>query len=97
MLMASYIYILTNKPNGTLYIGVTSDIVRRVYEHRIKAVKGFAEKYNLTQLVYFERYEHIEDAIHREKCMKEWKREWKVRRIEEMNPEWKDLYEAIVA
>ncbi len=93
--MPSYVYILTNKHDGTLYIGVTSDLVRRVYEYKIKAVKGFTERYNLTHLIYYEVHERIEDAIHRERCMKEWKREWKVKRIEEVNPQWKDLYEEI--
>jgi putative endonuclease len=93
--MTAYIYVLTNKPGGTLYIGVTSDLIKRVYEHKAKIVKGFTKKYNLTRLVYYEPFERIEDAIHREKCMKEWKREWKVRCILEMNPEWNDLYESI--
>lgn len=90
--MPYYVYILTNKPNGTLYIGVTNDIARRVYEHKTKAVKGFSQKYNLDKVVYIEEYPTAEEAIHREKCMKEWKRVWKIQKIVEMNPEWRDLY-----
>lgn len=91
--MPYYVYIITNKPNGTLYIGVTNDIARRIYEHKVKVVKGFPAKYNLDKLVYLEEYESSSEAIYREKCMKEWKRDWKVKRIVEMNPVWRDLYE----
>lgn len=90
-----YIYILTNKPNGILYIGVTNNLVRRIYEHKQKLVKGFTKKYDLDKLIYYEAYDSIEGAIHREKCMKDWKRAWKVKRILQMNPEWKDLYDDI--
>ena len=95
--MPSYVYIMTNRPNGTLYIGVTSDLVKRVYEHKTKLLKGFTEKYNLDKLVYYEVFEDIDQAIYREKCMKEWKREWKIKRIEEMNRDWIDLYDEVVA
>ncbi|NBX02665.1 MAG: GIY-YIG nuclease family protein [Alphaproteobacteria bacterium] len=93
--MAAYVYILTNKPNGILYIGVTNDLARRVYEHKQKLVKGFTQKYGLDTLVYYEPYESITEAIAREKTMKEWKRAWKVRRIVESNPDWHDLYEQL--
>ncbi len=93
--MPAYVYILTNKPNGILYIGVTNDLARRVYEHKQKLVKGFTQKYGLDTLVYYEPYESITEAIAREKAMKEWKRAWKVRRVLESNPEWKDLYEQL--
>ena len=93
--MAYYVYILASRKDGVIYIGVTNDIVRRVYEHRIKAVPGFTSKYNITQLVWFEVYDDATNAITREKELKKWKRAWKVRLIEEKNPEWKDLYESI--
>jgi putative endonuclease len=93
---AGYVYILTNKPNGILYVGVTNDIIRRVHEHKTKAVSGFTEKYGLDTLVYYEAHDSMESAIHREKCIKEWKRAWKVKRILENNPDWRDLYSEIV-
>ena len=86
-----YLYILTNKKNGPLYIGVTNDLERRVFEHKNKLIEGFTKKYDLTQLVYFESYQYINDAIKREKNMKKWKRQWKINLIEEENSEWKDL------
>lgn len=94
--MAFYIYILTNRPNVTLYVGVTNDLIRRVYEHKEKLADGFTKKYGIDRLVYFEILEDPESAIHREKCMKEWKRAWKVKHILQTNPEWRDLYEEIV-
>lgn len=90
-----YVYMLASKPNGTLYIGVTSDLIKRVYEHKEKRVDGFTKKYNVNQLVYYEVFDSIEEAIHREKCMKEWRRAWKIKRIVENNPNWEDLYETI--
>lgn len=87
-----YIYIVASKKNGTLYIGVTNDVMRRAYEHREKAIEGFTKEYNVTRLVYLEEYDNIEEAIRREKRMKEWNRSWKIRLIEKMNPEWDDLY-----
>ena len=93
--MAYYVYILASRKDGAIHIGVTNDIVRRVYEHRIKAVPGFTSKYNITQLIWFEIYDDTTNAITREKELKKWKRAWKVRLIEEKNPEWKDLYESI--
>ena len=94
--MGGYVYILTNRPNGTLYVGVTSDLVRRVAEHREGAVKGFPKTYGLKRLVYFEVYDDIRTAIQREKNMKHWSRTWKVRLILQSNPQWNDLFEALL-
>ena len=91
-----YVYILASKKNGTLYIGVTNDLVKRVYEHKQNLVEGFTKKYNIHMLVYYEQTNDITSAITREKQMKAWKRQWKVELIEEKNPEWKDLYFSIV-
>ena len=88
-----YVYILTNKPNGVLYLGVTADLPERVDQHRSGAVPGFTKKYNCHLLVWFERFDDIQDARVVERQMKAWKREWKVDRIEELNPEWRDLFE----
>jgi len=93
--MPSYVYILANKKNGTVYTGVTSDLVKRVWEHKNKIFKGFTSKYAVDKLVYFEVYDDIVTAIEREKCIKRWDRAWKTRRIYETNPEWDDLYETI--
>jgi len=90
-----YVYIITNKPNGTLYIGVTSDLPKRIWEHKNKVIKGFSEKYNLDKLVWYECFDNIESAIIREKQMKEWQRDWKLKRINIINPTWDDLYEEI--
>ena len=86
-----YIYILTNHKNGTLYIGMSNDLERRVFEHKNKLIEGFTKKYGLNRLVYFEIYQYVNDAILREKRMKKWKRQWKIELIEEENPEWDDL------
>ena len=86
-----YIYILSNKKNGTLYIGVTNDLERRVFEHKNKPIKGFTKKYGLNKLVYFESHQFIDDAIKREKQLKNWNRQWKIALIEENNPNWNDL------
>ncbi len=91
-----YVYILASKPNWTLYIGVTNDLIRRVHEHKEGIIEGFTKKYRVHMLVYYGCGESIESAITREKQMKKWKREWKIRHILEMNPEWKDLYEGLV-
>lgn len=88
-----YVYILTNKPHGVLYIGVTDELAKRVEQHRARAVPGFTRKYNCERLVWFERFENIHDARVVERRMKAWKREWKVKRIEELNPQWRDLFE----
>lgn len=90
-----YVYIITNEKNGTLYIGVTNDIIRRIYEHKSKAIEGFSVKYDLNKLVYYEVYEDEENAIKREKTLKRWNINWKKDLIENFNPEWKDLYSDI--
>jgi len=90
--MQSYIYIMTNKKYGTLYIGVTSNLIKRVYEHKNSFVNGFTAKYNLKKLVYYEIFEDITEAIKREKQLKKYKRAWKIELIEKINPTWKDLY-----
>ena len=87
---------LTNKPNGVIYIGVTNDIIRRIYEHKNHLVKGFTQTYNLDKLVWFEQTEDVIAAITREKQLKNWKRQWKIGLIEEKNPSWKDLYSEIL-
>ena len=86
-----FVYILASQKNGTLYIGVTNNLKRRIIEHKMGAVKGFTQTYEVDKLVYFEEYHDINDAIHREKCLKKWKREWKIKLIEESNPNWSDL------
>ncbi len=91
-----WVYIMTNKPYGTLYIGVTADLVRRVSEHRAGDVTGFTQRYWLKRLVYFEQHEDIRDAIAREKAMKQWLRSWKEELISKQNPRWDDLYESIL-
>ena len=91
-----YVYILASKRNGTLYIGVTSNLVKRIYEHKHKLIGGFTKKYNVDRLVYYETTEDVESAIQREKRLKKWKRQWKVELIEKKNPNWKDFYNDIV-
>ena len=91
-----YLYILASRRNGTLYIGVTSDLVKRIEEHKQKLVDGFTKKYGITTLVYFETFEDIRDAIIRERQIKEWKRKWKTELIQSVNPYWRDLYEDIL-
>jgi len=90
-----YVYILTNRPNGILYVGVTNDLIRRVFEHRSGFVEGFTKRYRLKRLVYFERFEDIRDAIQREHNIKHWSRAWKIRTIVAANPDWDDLYPTI--
>ena len=87
-----YVYILASFKNGTLYIGVTSDLKRRIQEHKNNLVEGFTKKYKVHNLVYFEATDNALSAITREKVIKKWERSWKIRLIEENNPEWKDLY-----
>jgi putative endonuclease len=89
------VYILASKRNGTLYIGVTSDLPKRVWAHRNNVVDGFSKRYDVHQLVYFELHVTMENAITREKQLKKWNRAWKLRLIEENNPEWNDLWPAI--
>jgi putative endonuclease len=91
-----YLYILANGRNGTLYVGVTSDLVKRIEEHRQKLVEGFTRKYEITHLVYFETFEEIREAIIRERQIKEWKRKWKTELIQSINPYWRDLYDDIL-
>ncbi|WP_377299360.1 GIY-YIG nuclease family protein [Rhizobium sp. SGZ-381] len=90
--MTGYVYIITNQRNGTLYIGVTSDIARRIWEHREGLNDGFATKYGCRMLVWYEEHDRIETAIQREKSLKRWYRKWKIQLIESMNPDWRDLY-----
>ncbi len=92
-----WVYILASKLGGTLYVGVTNNLVRRMCEHRMGLVPGFTKRYRIHCLVYFEQYTDIEAAIRREKRLKSWKRNWKIRLIEELNPNWDDLYPQIAA
>ena len=91
----SYVYILASKKDGVLYIGVTTDLRRRLWEHKTNSIEGFTKKYHVHRLVYFEQTTGIEVAIHREKQLKRWNRAWKVELIEKENPEWQDLKETI--
>jgi putative endonuclease len=91
-----YVYIMTNKYNTVLYIGVTNNLLRRVYEHKNKLIEGFSSKYNCSKLVWFIETQNIESAIIKEKQMKKWKKDFKDNVINEMNPEWDDLYKTIV-
>ncbi len=91
-----YVYILSSKRNGTLYIGVTSDLIRRVYEHKNNLIPGFTSKYNVHHLVYFKSHAEIETAILREKQLKKWNRKWKLDLIEKRNPDWDDLYDNLL-
>ena len=91
-----YVYILTSNRNGTLYVGITSDLTKRVWEHKNKLVEGFTNKYNVDKLVYYEVFEDPENAIKREKRLKKYNRKWKLDLIEQNNPDWKDLYREIV-
>ena len=90
------VYILASERNGTLYTGVTSDLVKRVWEHRSNMVEGFTKRYGVHHLVWYEVHENMESAILREKRIKDWKRSWKLKLIEGMNPKWQDLYDSIV-
>ena len=94
--MAYYVYTLASQRNGTLYTGVTNDLVRRVYEHREGLADGFTKKHGVKSLVHFEVFESVENAIQREKQLKDWRRVWKVDLIEQSNPYWRDLYDEIV-
>jgi putative endonuclease len=91
------VYILASRIGGTLYIGVTNDLIRRVFEHRTGATEGFTRKYRVTRLVYFERFGDVREAIAREKQLKKWNRAWKVRLVEAENPRWVDLYPSLIA
>jgi putative endonuclease len=87
-----YVYIMASKKNGTLYIGITSDLTRRIWEHKQHVILGFTSKYKVDKLVYFEEYQSVEEAIKQEKRLKEWKRKWKIELIEKKNPMWNDLF-----
>ncbi len=91
-----YVYMMASKKNGTLYVGVTSDLVKRVFQHKNNLLDGFTKKYAVHQLVYFEEHGSAESAILREKNVKSWKRQWKIDLIEEGNPDWCDLYDDIL-
>lgn len=90
------VYMLANKRNGTLYVGVTSNLPQRVWQHKNDLVEGFTRRYGVHALVWYEVHETMEIAIAREKTIKEWQRQWKIDLIEAMNPEWRDLYEDIL-
>jgi len=91
-----YVYILASEKNGTLYVGVTSNLKKRIWEHKSKFVEGFTNTYNVDKLVYFEETEDVKSAIEREKQLKHWNRAWKIKLIEEKNPHWIDLYKEII-
>ena len=90
-----YVYLLASKPYGTLYIGTTSDLARRVWEHKNGLVPGFTKQYRIDRLVWFEAHETAAAALHREKQLKEWKRDWKINLLERDNPHWLDLYPSL--
>ncbi len=91
-----YVYIICNKRNGTLYTGITSDLIKRVWQHKKGLVEGFSKRYGLKTLIYFEAYQDVEEAILREKRIKKWNRKWKINLIEKANPNWNDLYQSLV-
>ena len=93
--MAAYVYIMSNRRNGVLYVGVTTDLLKRSFQHREGLIDGFTKRYGLKLLVYYEVFDDVRNAIQREKNMKHWPRAWKVRLIHGFNPEWKDLYETL--
>ena len=92
-----YVYILASRKNGTLYVGVTSDLIKRVWEHKNKLIEGFTQKYNTDKLVYFEQCSNVESAISREKRLKKYNRKWKLELIGKANPEWRDLYSELIS
>ena len=91
-----YVYILCNQKNGTLYVGITSDLIKRIWQHKNESVEGFTKKYGLKRLVHFEQYKDVKEAILREKRIKKWNRQWKINLIEKNNPSWDDLYDKLV-
>ena len=93
--MGGYIYMIASKKGGTIYIGVTSDLSQRIYDHKQMDSKSFIAKYGVTRLVWYEEHEDIRDAIQREKSLKRWRRQWKIDLIESINPEWHELYKGI--
>ncbi len=94
--MTYFVYILASKPRGTLYVGVTNNLTRRVFEHKNKLIEGFTERYDVNLLVWYESSGSIESAIVYEKKLKRWRREWKIEMIEKQNPKWVDLYQQII-
>lgn len=92
----AYVYILANRKGGTIYVGITSSLIRRIYEHKEKKFEGFTKKFNIDRLVYYENFSSPIIAIAREKQLKKWNRAWKVRLIEKENPEWDDLYNTLI-
>ncbi len=94
--MQYYVYILASERNGTLYIGVTSNLIKRMCEHKNKTLEGFTQKYNVDKLVYYESTEDVLSALQREKQIKKWNRQWKINLIQENNPLWKDLYSELI-
>jgi len=90
-----YVYILATGKHGTLYIGLTSNLLKRIWEHKYKVFEGFTEKHDVSELVYFEIYDTFDEAVKREKNMKAWQRAWKIHLIEESNPHWRDIYDEI--
>ena len=94
--MTYYIYILANKRRGTLYVGVTNNLIRRVFEHKNKLIAGFTERYDVNLIVWYQTSESVKSAIAHEKKLKRWRREWKIEMIETLNPEWVDLYQQII-
>jgi putative endonuclease len=92
-----WVYILASRPNGTLYTGVTNDLVRRIYEHKNDIFEGFTKRYGVQTIVRFERFDEINAAIRREKLIKRWRRAWKLQLIEQENPQWRNLYERAIA
>ncbi len=95
VLMPYYVYILAKEKNSTFYVGITSDLAKRVYEHKTNTADGFTKKYNVKTLVYYEIFDDAENAIKREKRLKRWNRRWKIKIIEDMNPNWDDLYDTL--
>ena len=93
--MTYYVYMTASRRYGTLYLGVTNNLSRRAWEHKTKAFPGFSAKYGVDRLVWYEIYERIEETIAREKALKKWRRDWKIRLIEEMKPDWSDLYDSL--
>ena len=94
--MTYFVYLMASQKNGTLYVGVTNDLVRRVFEHKNDLVEGFTRRYGVHTLVWFESTSSIEAAIQREKQLKNWKRDWKVSLIEQFNPDWNELYDGLL-
>ena len=94
--MVGYVYLMANQPNGTIYLGATSDTIRRAYQHRNGLIDGFTKKHGWSLLVWYERFDTLQDARNREYQMKSWKRAWKLKAIEKSNPAWRDLYDELM-